>query len=231
MNFTTIHWKPKMLLEYGLPDVGYPVPIEAFDGLLSGGGVLPLAQLLCWIQECSEESESDWQGLQAASLRLTELLASQDDRNTASAGAEEWFIEFGRVDLTQHIVTIQRGDTVLVALAPRPDGSLRAAMYCPLDAKALRYLLGLSRRPDPEHGVCMRANNWEYARDQAAHSTGAIYAYSAGSSYLSVWEYGLGLDHDRKVDPRFTAQKDRVPMAPNLAATHLGVFYSLCAEL
>jgi len=48
MNFTTIRWKPKMLLEYELPGIDYPVPVNAFAGLLSAGGALPLAQTIAF---------------------------------------------------------------------------------------------------------------------------------------------------------------------------------------
>ena len=64
-----------MLHQYDLPDVGYPVPVDAYSGLLAGAGPVSIEHLLYWIQEYSAESGADWRGLQAASLRLTELLA------------------------------------------------------------------------------------------------------------------------------------------------------------
>ena len=76
----------------------------------------------------------------------------------------------------------------------------------------------------------MRPNNWEYALDQSCLSYSAFYAYEAGSSYLSLWEYGLGVSADQSYDERFTGQIHLKPLAPNLVATQLGVYYELCPD-
>src|SRR5207302_304654 len=45
----------------------------------------------------------------------------------------------------------------------------------------------LSLLPHPEHGVCMRENNWEYARDCSAGMAN-FYAFERGEAHLAWWE-------------------------------------------
>jgi hypothetical protein len=73
------------------------------------------------------------------------------------------------------VVSIQRGDSLTAAITAREDGRLRVAVFRPLCAKGAHYLIELSVVPDPEHGVRMRENNWEYALDCSA-GNGNYYA-------------------------------------------------------
>ena len=92
--------------------------------------------------------------------RLAELIAPADDRTLVTAAGPEWWIEIGPVDLTGPIVTIQRGDVLIAAMAAREDGRLRLAAYRPLDATSAQLIINLAVRPHPDDGtVCMRANN------------------------------------------------------------------------
>src|SRR5690554_5173056 len=100
---------------------------------------------------------------------------------------DQWWMEVGSVDLDGEVVTIQKGNDLLAALSPRDDGRLRIVVFHPLDSKSLDYLTEVSRVPHPEYGVCMRANNWEYALDCSA-SSGNAYAADRGEAYLSYWQ-------------------------------------------
>ena len=75
----------------------------------------------------------------------------------------------------------------------------------------------------------MRPNNWEYALD-ASHGMGNFYAYDRGHSYLSYWEFGLGILGDRSEDERYMPQRNKIPIPTNLAATQLGAFYEYSEE-
>ena len=127
--------------------------------------------------------------------RLSELLAPEDERDVISAAGDTWWIEIGPVDLSGKLVTVQRGNDLIAAITPRDDGRLRVAVFRPLDAKSAEYLTGLGQLPHPEHGVCMRENNWEYALDCSA-GNGNYYAADRGEAYLSYWEKGLGISWD-----------------------------------
>ena len=110
--------------------------------------------------------------------RLAGLLALHDASDVISAACYHWWIEDGPVDHGK-LVTIQRGDALIAAVSARDDGRLRAAVFRPFDAKSAECRLGLGQAPHPEHGVCMRENNWEYALDC---STGNDNHYAATST-------------------------------------------------
>ena len=190
-----MHLKPEALARYGLPDIAYPIASADLQAALTGGGELPLAIMLHGLQEVARDGEIDWKHLEPAMSRLSELLAPEDERDVISAAGENWWIEIGPVDLGGKLVTVQRGNDLIAAITPRDDGRLRVAVFRPLDAKSAEYLTGLGQLPHPEHGVCMRENNWEYALDCSA-GNGNYYAADRGEAYLSYWEKGLGISWD-----------------------------------
>ena len=228
--FSELHWKPSALERFGLPDIAYPVPVDLLTDIVTSGGEFPFADQLYWLQEYSSLGECDWEALEPAMLRLAELLAEPDDRESAVVAGDSWFLELKPIDLSAATITVQRGDDLLAGIQPRPDGRLAVAIYRALDAKSIRYLLGLSCNPN-EHGeVCMRPNNWEYALDQAFHTTGALYACDRGEAYLSMWEKGLGSVSDGSINPVFMAQRSISPIPLNLAAVQLGMYYMLLTD-
>ena len=228
--FSELHWKRNALDRFGLPDIGYPVPVDLLTDTVTSGGEIPFADQLYWLQEYSSLGERDWEALEPAMLRLAELLSEPDDRESAVVAGDSWFLELKSIDLSAATITVQRGDDLLAGIQSRPDGRLAVAIYRALDAKSIRYLLELSCNPN-EHGeVCMRPNNWEYALDQAFHTTGALYACGKGEAYLSVWENGLGNVSDGSKNEVFTAQRSISPTPLNLAAAQLGTYYMLSTD-
>ena len=181
-NSADIHLKPEVLARYGLPDIGYPVASAHLKAALAGGGELPLAAMLHGLQEAARDGKAAWKHLEPAMNRLSELLAPEDGRDVISAAGDNWWIEIGPVDLGDKLVTVQRGDDLIAAIAPRNDGRLRVAVFRPLDTKSAEYLTGLGQVPHPEHGVCMRENNWEYALDCSA-GNGNHYASERGEAW------------------------------------------------
>jgi len=194
-DFAELHLKPETLAQYGLPDIPYPVPATDLKSALRENGDLPLAVMLHGLQQRSRVGEAEWQQVEPAMDRLAELLAPDDARDVVSAAGDHWWLEVGSVDLGGKLVTIQRGDVLIAAITARDDGRLRVAVLRPLDAKSAEYLIGLGQVHHPEHGVCMRENNWEYALDCSA-GNGNYYAADRGEAYLSYWEKGLGISWD-----------------------------------
>ena len=157
--------------------------------------------------------------------RLAALVAPEDDhRDLLTVMGDEWWLELGPVDLDSEIVTIQRDDELVAAIATRDDGRLRAAAFRPLDAASAARLIALAQNPHPEGGVCMRDNNWEYAKDASA-GMGQVYAAEAGTSYLSYWQFGLGILHDRTESPVFRPSRTLEPRRPAEVANELGIHY------
>ena len=78
-EFIEMHWKAEWLREYGLPDIGYPMP-NATGEVLNAEGEIGFAQILFWLQDFSAERREEWQKLEPAMQRLTELLAPDDSR-------------------------------------------------------------------------------------------------------------------------------------------------------
>ena len=218
--------KPEILARYSLPDILYPISLEAFDEALSDSGDLDFGQLLYQLQTSSRDGDCDWQHLQPAMDRLAQLVAPQDPRPVLSATGENWWLEVGPVDLDGPIVTVQRGDVLIAAMVATEEGRLRVASYRPLDGKSANYLLTLGLKPYLEHGVCMRANNWEYALDCSAGS-GNFYAAERGEAYLSYWQSGIGNIANGSHDPHWLAMKALTSRAASVTVAELGIQYSL----
>ena len=83
----------------------------------------------------------------------------------------------------------------------------------------------MAHKPGPEHGVCMRENNWEYALDCSA-GNGNFYAFEGGAAYLSYWEHGVGLMADRSIDHHWFAMRQLQNRVPSVAVAELGVHYT-----
>lgn len=208
---------------WGIPEVPLPVPVDELPQLAERED-MEFPELLYWIQEYSKHSRDEWIDLEGVMVRLAELLAPQDDRETVPVEGDTWFFQLSPVDLGGEIVTIQRQDKLIAAMQPLEDGRLKVGVYRPLDAKTCKYLISLSVKGDPEYGVNMRKNNWEYALDNSA-TMGNAYASERGESYLSYWQYGIGLDSSKNPIPDWIDMQSLKPIPPNLTATQLGIWY------
>ena len=133
---------------------------------------------------------------------------------------ENWWLELAPVDLNGPLVTIQKEDRLIAAIASRSDGRLRVSVFEPLDDKAASILIALSVKPHPVHGVAMRKNNWEYALDGSA-GMGQRYAAERGESYISFWEYGIGVFRDGTESALIRPYKNLVMREPSAVATEL----------
>lgn len=219
-------FKPGMLDHLGLPNIPYPVTIEALDQIIADGGELPLANMLHGLQLRSAKGDADWQGLEPALGRLAELLTPEDDRKLVTAAARKWWVEIGSINLDEPVVTIQRQGWLIAALAERNDGRLRLATFRPLDAKSASYIFDLCLPPYPRDGtVCGRDSNWEYALDCSA-GTGKWYAMDRGDAYLSLWGRGIGHMHDGGFDDWWHAMRNLPHRPPANVAMELGVAYA-----
>ena len=225
-NLAALHLKPQALERYGLPDIPYPVAAANLAAAMLEGGELALAAMLHGLQLQSQQGDAQWQQTEPAMDRLAELLAPNDTSEVLSAAGDHWWLELGPVDLGGNLVTIQRGDHLIAAITAREDGRLRVAVFRPLDAKSAGYLVGLGLVPDPEYGVCMRENNWEYARDQSAGFR-HWYADERGEAYLSCWHRGLGISWDGTEVPDWRAQLNLVARPARRVVAELGVYYTL----
>ena len=224
-----LHLKPETLERYGLPDIPYPVPANSLESAQRDRGVMPLALLLHGLQQRSRNDGEEWRQLELAMDRLAELLMPDDSRQIVSASGDSWWLEVGPVDLNAELVTIQRGGVLIAALTSRDDGRLRVAAFRPLDAKSADYLIGLGLVPDPEHGVCMRENNWQYALDCAA-GNGNHYAAERGEAYLSYWQKGLGISWDGTELPEWRNQMACEARPAARVVAELGVHFTLSGD-
>ncbi len=229
LNFAELHLKPGTLEQYGLPDIPYPIPVAFMQSALLDDGELPLAAMLHGLQQRSREGEAKWQEIEPAMDRLSQMLSPDDAREVISAAGDHWWIEVGPLDLGAKLITVQRGDALIAAITTREDGRLRVAVFRPLDGKSAEYLTGLGQVPNPEHGVCMRENNWEYALDCSA-GNGNYYAADQGEAYLSYWEKGLGVSWDGAEVPVWLEQKNLVARPASRVVTELGIYSKLSGE-
>ncbi|MCS2162619.1 NUDIX hydrolase [Scandinavium sp. H11S7] len=188
-----------------------------------GEGELSLIMKLYGLQKCSSTGDAKWQQLEPEMDEFAKLLTSDDLQEVIPAIGDDWWLEIGPVNLGDRIVTIQRGDTLIAAITATEDGRLRVAVFRPLDGKSAEYLTGLGKLPHPEHGVCMRENNWEYALDCSA-GNGNVYASYNGEAYLSYWEKGLGIRLDGTDVPIWRKQQDLVCRPAARVVTELTVY-------
>ncbi|MFL1464258.1 hypothetical protein ACI6QG_18755 [Roseococcus sp. DSY-14] len=188
----------------GLPDALHPLPLPLAWGA-------PEEVLLRAYQLCAE-SFTGWPALEPAWAALVRRLGrARGDLGTAMLlEGPARRLALGPVALDGPLLCLQRGTTVLAAMSREADGSIRLATFRPLDERALGFLDGAGALPDPGHGVAMRANAWEYLQDQAA-GLGQAYAADRGDTYLSPWEFGLGLDSARRRVPAFWRQRRLKP--------------------
>ncbi len=219
----------ELLARYGLPDIEYPLRTAALPEAVGNGGEVPFAELLFGLQQSAADGDRDWKALEPALERLGELVAPADEHELVVAEGDAWWVEIGPVDPGGAVVTIQRGDDLLVMMAPREDGRLRIAAVRPLDGKSLRFITGLAATPHPEHGVCMRENNWQYALDASA-AMGNVYACDRGEAYLSYWEYGLGVSADGSDVADWGSQRQLRQRRPATVAVELDVHYTLAED-
>jgi hypothetical protein len=203
-----------------LPDIAYLLPSGAVQP--AEDAELPIAEMLFGLQQVIEDGGADWKACEAAMNQLAHLLTRGDREEVVISAAENWWLEIGPVDLDGSLVTIQRDDTLIVAITPTQDGRLRVTSFHPICAKSARYLTGLGCTPHPQHKVNMRENNWEYALDSSA-SMGNQYASMRGEAYLSFWEKGIGVGHDESVIPEWRAMKELIARPPRLLQAELWV--------
>ena len=224
MSVLEIRLKSEMLAQYGLPDILYPMTAATFETAISGDGDWPFASMLFHLQKRSSEGDANWLELEPAMNRLAQILSPDDPRPVLSATGDEWWVELGAVNLGNKIVTIQRGASLIAAIAPRPDGRLRVSSFRPVDARSAGYITNMACKPHPEHGVCMHENNWEYALD-CSTGNGNIYAFDRGEAHLAYWEHGIGLMVDQTVDHHWWNMRHLQSRTPSQAVAELGVYY------
>ncbi|HEY4529276.1 MAG TPA: hypothetical protein VIG97_02940 [Luteimonas sp.] len=156
-----LHPQADALGVLGLPAIPYPVALPVFQAAVANDGELPLADMLHGLQLRAAHG-ADWQRLEAAMERLSELIAGDDARPVVTVRGDDWWLEIGPVDTAADCIALRRGDSLLALLADRGDGRLRLAGLHPLDGSAIALLLALSRI-DGEDGAVSAGEAWTRA--------------------------------------------------------------------
>jgi hypothetical protein len=154
--------------------------------------------------------------------RLAELLALGINGEPDAIEGDRWYVRLEPVDLGAEIVTVQRQHRLVAAIAGAEDGRLVVSAFQPLDARAIRMLTGCGVKPAPDGTVCLRPNNWEYTLDASA-GMGQVYAADRGETYLSYWEFGIGVSADGASVPDWRRYRDAVPWPASLLAAQIAV--------
>lgn len=230
-DYIKISWTPEVLAKIGMLNMGYPVPIKEFERFVAGEE-FQLDWLLYWLQDYSAMSPGEWLECEPAILRLSELIAPHENNpDHIIVEGDNWYLQIGLVDLTREIVTIQRGGYLIAAIQNAGNGRLMVSVYRPLDSKSTNYLISLALNPAADGTVCMRPNNWEYALDCSA-GAGNMYAADEGNSYLSYWEFGLGIGGDgcSRIEDWYS-QRDVEPIAAKYSVMQIGNCYEKMGAL
>lgn len=147
----------------GLPAIPYPVALPVFQAAVANDGELPLADMLHGLQLRAAHG-ADWQRLEPAMARLSELIAGEDARAHVEASGDGWCLHLGPVGRSIESVALCRGDSLLALLAGRDDGGLRLSACRPLDGSAIALILDLARVGAPSGAAAQDA----WARTLAA---------------------------------------------------------------
>ena len=139
----------------------------------------------------------------------------------------DFYIEISKVNFSNEAITINRREKMLIAIQPTNDFKINISVFHALDAKAIEILMNICLHPHPEHGVCMRDNNWEYALDMASSGISSMLAKDRGESYFSYWEHGIGIMSDGKMDKNFIRYHKADPLKPNIVTAQIGSYYEL----
>jgi hypothetical protein len=141
----------------GLPNIGYPVPVDLFKQITEQPGLSP-GDLLSWAQLYSELDPNGWRKLDYVIGMLADSLNGDESDSDWQVEGRGWLLRFGHVDLSQEIVTLQRQGTLIAALQPSENGLLPVSAYHGLDARAVGMLTGLGQKPADDGTVSMRDN-------------------------------------------------------------------------
>lgn len=224
LSFTELMLPSTVLAELSLPAMPYEVPTAYARHLPVDPSRPPLDAMLFALQHRAAHGQADWARIGEAIDRLALLLCAEISPPELEIDGADWWIGLGKVNLYGDVLTVQRDESLVAAFERREDGRLRTAVYQPLCARAIEKLTGLGLKPDPEHGVAMRADNWEYAGDCAALN-GNAYAAMDGRAYLSGWHKGVGTGWDGTDDvPWIIAREAARPRLTGLVATEVKVF-------
>lgn len=139
-----LHPRPDTLGVLGLPAIPYPVALPVFQAAVANDAELPLGDMLHGLQLRAAHGE-DWQRLEPAMARLSELIAGDDARTHVTVAGEGWALEIGPVRAHADLVALRRAGTLLAVLADGGDGALRLSAFRPLDGAAIALVLDLAR--------------------------------------------------------------------------------------
>ena len=222
-DFSLFEFKKSALADLGLEEIRYPIPHRELPEIISSNDV-PYHMLLLWLQLYSSVSPEDWEELERAMSALTSLIGGDARQSTANVAGDSWKFVASPADLKKEVVTIQRKQLLVAAISGSDQGGLIVSHYRPLDAKSIRYLLGLARLPYHDGTVSMRPNNFEYAKDCSA-GMGNTYAFTRGEAHLSYWEFGVGLDREENPVDGWIDQRQLEPKSADSLAVEVGIFY------
>jgi hypothetical protein len=95
----------------GLPNLGYPVPVDLFKQITEQPGLSP-GDLLYWAQAYSELDPNGWRKLDYVIGMLADSLNGDESDSDWQVEGRGWPPRFGYVDLSQEIATLQRQGTL-----------------------------------------------------------------------------------------------------------------------
>jgi len=223
-EFTHMNLKLEFLMENKLPNIAYPVPISHFDKIIRAGGKIDFADMLFYLQEYSAYLKKGWEELEPAILRLAEITAPENDDPIGNIYTPDFYINIQQRDMSLEVITIMRGNKILVAIRPGVNFTIGITAFHPFDARTIQILLELAKHPY-NGNVCMRENNWEYALDMAAPKFSSMYACDRGESYPVYWKNGLGVCNNGKMDPDLKKYHTRKQIKPNIVSAQIGGYY------
>jgi ADP-ribosylglycohydrolase len=194
-EFVVLKFKPDALQKWQLPDQDYYLPTEALiAGVINHASLLP-ELLLHGLQTKLASPDVAAKSFDSAMSALFDVLYKPDLETETGTDGNNWSVKYGDIDLTtDEIVTIQRQNRLLAAF--RQEGpNLIICAYEPLDSDALNLVKSVCKDVDRMANEVIGQNKLKYAA-RLSGGFGQMYAADAGNTYLSYWQYGLGVSSD-----------------------------------
>lgn len=221
-ELATFTFKKEALDKLSLPSQDYFLPTETLKAGLIDIDRIPKELLLHGLQLKMAEKRGNYKEHHESVLSLCNLFNDAGVEDETFVEGDNWTVLYGNIDLvSDEIVTIQRNDELLAALKQEGE-HLVISVYQPLDDFALTKIRAICEDIDKMTGEAIGRNKLRYAAHRAS-SFAQSYASDAGQSYLSYWQYGLGVSHNGDIIEPWRRQTSLNPLPHKHIGTQLYV--------
>ena len=224
-----IRLKRELLDALGIPDIDYPVPIDALKELSEPNALMHPEQLLAWLINHPSDAMEVIGREDQAKIALSGLITDHDDRDEIWVHGDEWGVILGQVDINAELISINHQNRIIALIQENDLHTLKMSCFYPLTAQTANMILEyLVPVPVNEHNL--NGTKWKLAIKHSG-STMDAYQAKAGKPYHGYWPWGLGKYEDGGVDEDIIPYLNMPFLKAAQVAVQLGIFYQNAAHV